>query len=286
MMGGVSAAETFEEHRKHLFAVAYRMLGSSAEAEDIVQDAWLRFQEADMAAISSARAWLSTVVTRLCLDELKSARARREEYVGTWLPEPVRTEGGEPLADAESISLAFLVLLESLTPAERAVYLLHEVFDYSHAEVAAIVGKEEAACRQLFHRARARVVERRPRFAPSREQHSQILGSFLQAVTAGDISGLQSLLAEGVVTYPDGGGKVRAAKKPVLGGAAVARFLVGIARKGHMDPKAVEVAIVNGWPALVLREGGRATLVVGIETDGEKIHAVHIVVNPDKLARV
>jgi RNA polymerase sigma-70 factor (ECF subfamily) len=285
MMRGVGAAETFEEHRKHLFAVAYRMLGSSAEAEDIVQDAWLRFQEADMAAIGSARAWLSTVVTRLCLDELKSARARREEYVGTWLPEPVRTEG-EPLAEAESISLAFLVLLESLTPAERAVYLLHEVFDYSHAEVAAIVGKEEAACRQLFHRARARVVERRPRFAPSREQHSQILGSFLQAVSAGDMSGLQSLLAEGVVTYPDGGGKVHAAKKPVLGGTAVARYLVGIVRKSQVDLKGVEVASVNGWPALVLREGGRATLVLGIETDGAKIHAVHIVVNPDKLARV
>lgn len=285
MMRGVGAAETFEEHRRHLFAVAYRMLGSSAEAEDIVQDAWLRFQEADLATIGSARAWLSTVVTRLCLDELKSARARREEYVGTWLPEPVKTEA-EPLAEAESISLAFLVLLESLTPAERAVYLLHEVFDYSHAEVAAIVGKEEAACRQLFHRARARVVERRPRFAPSREQHSQILGSFLQAVSAGDISGLQSLLAEGVVTYSDGGGKALAAKKPVLGGAAVARFLVGIARKGPVDPSAVEIANVNGWPALVLRKGGRAAFVLGIETDGAKIHAVHIVVNPDKLAHV
>jgi RNA polymerase sigma-70 factor, ECF subfamily len=171
----VSAPETFQLSRPRLLSLAYRMLGSSSEAEDVVQEAWLRWTATDTSAIESPDAWLTATVSRLCVDQLRAARVRRASYEGPWLPEPVHT--GEPV-DTGSISLAFLVLLESLTPEERAAYLLHEIFDYSHAEVAQLLGKQEAACRQLAHRARVRVQEGRPRFAPSREQHRRILGAF------------------------------------------------------------------------------------------------------------
>lgn len=276
--------EVFEQHRRHLFTMAYRMLGSAAEAEDVVQDAWLRFQEADTSAVTSARAWLSTVVTRLCLDERKSARARREVYVGPWLPEPIATGGDD--VDRESISMAFLVLLESLSPVERAVYLLHEVFDYSHAEVASMVGREEAACRQVFHRARERVIERRPRFAASREQHGAILGGFLEAIGRGDLQRLCGLLAADVVSYSDGGGKARAALRPVLGDDAVARLLIGLTRKQPADRAAIDLLELNGWPAMVVREGERARVALLIETDGERVVNVFMVLNPEKLSRL
>jgi RNA polymerase sigma-70 factor (ECF subfamily) len=279
MMGRVPPAEVFERERRRLFGLAYRMLGSVALAEDVVQEAWVRFQTAPP-DVRSPGAWLSTVVTRMCLDELKSARAQRESYIGPWLPEPVRTES-DPV-DAESISMAFLVLLESLTPAERASYLLHEVFDYSHAEVAEILGKDEAACRQLVHRARSHLVERRPRYAPTREQHERLLQGFLRAVVAGDLPGLRAMLAEDVVSYSDGGGRT-AARKPVRGADAVARLFIGIAKKGAGDSVAVEIEEINGWPSIVLRAQGRATLVLTLETDGTAIYGAHVVVNPDKL---
>jgi RNA polymerase sigma-70 factor (ECF subfamily) len=273
------AMQSFEEHRARLFSIAYRMLGSKAEAEDMVQEAFLRWQAAPRDEVESERAYLTTVITRLCLDQMKSARARRETYVGTWLPEPMRT--CEPV-DPQSISLAFLVLLESLTPVERAVYLLHEVFDYSHAEVAAMVGKEEAACRQLFHRARAHVTERRPRFAPSRADHERLLTGFLVAVQAGDLDGLRGMLAEDAVSWSDGGGKRLAARNLVHGADAIARLFVGIARKFEGVPE-LELAELNGWPAVILRQDGEVALVLGIETDGTVIHSVHLVANPDKL---
>jgi RNA polymerase sigma-70 factor (ECF subfamily) len=281
MMEG--ALQSFETHRSSMLAIAYRMLGSTAEAEDVVQEAWLRWQATEREAVRSERAFLSTVVTRLCLDRLKSARASREQYVGPWLPEPIRTDSQ---VDPESISLAFLVLLESLSPVERAVYLLHEVFGYSHAEVAEMVGKEEATCRQILHRAREHIHARRPRFAPSKQAHEQLVAGFISACVSGDLDGLQRLLAEDVTSWADGGGRVRgAALKPVRGASAVARLFLGLMKKA---PTGVtpELADVNGWPALVLRLNGTVFDVMSFETDGERIHAIRSVLNPEKLTRI
>jgi RNA polymerase sigma-70 factor (ECF subfamily) len=278
-------ASTFESHRRLLFGIAYRMLGSVAEAEDAVQEAWLRFQTAPLDELESPRAWLTTIVTRLCLDQLKSARSRRESYVGPWLPEPMRTD---TTVDPESISLAFLVLLESLTPQERAVYLLHEVFDYAHAEIAQMLGNDEAACRQLLHRAKSSVSARRPRFSPSREAHQQLLQSFLSAVAAGDLSRLQSLLASDARTYSDGGGKATAARKPVEGAENIAKFFVGLYKKYQEmpEPFEFEIADVNGWPSLITRLRGKPYQVISLDSDGERIFAIHVQLNPDKLARL
>lgn len=277
------ALETFETHRPSMIAIAYRMLGSAAEAEDIVQEAWLRWQAATREGVRSDRAFLSTVVTRLCLDRLKSARASREQYVGPWLPEPVRTD--TPV-DPESISLAFLVLLESLSPVERAVYLLHEVFGYSHSEVAEMVDKEEATCRQLLHRARTHIQARRPRFAPSKEAHERLVTGFMSACLSGDLEGLKRLLAQDVTSWADGGGKVRgASRNPVRGAESVARLFIGLMKKA---PAGVtpELTEVNGWPAVVLSLDGTVFDVMSFETDGERIHAIRSVLNPEKLAQV
>jgi RNA polymerase sigma-70 factor, ECF subfamily len=274
----------FEAHRPMLFGIAYRMLGDRAAAEDAVQEAFLRARDAP--PLDSPRAWLSTVVTRLCLDQLKSARAQRESYVGPWLPEPLPTDDKpDPLMRRETISMAFLVLLETLSPVERAVFLLHEVFDYSHAEVAEIVGKEEPAVRQILHRAKAHVVARRPRFSGSREQHQRLLMGFVQACTAGDVEGLKSLLADDVVTLSDGGGKAQAALNPVEGADNVARLLIGITRKGAAGAT-FELRTINGDAAIVGFLGGKLDSVLTIATDGEKITEIEIVRNPDKLTRI
>ncbi|MDC0712769.1 RNA polymerase sigma-70 factor [Stigmatella sp. ncwal1] len=276
--------EDFEAHRPSLWAIAYRMLGSASEAEDVVQETWLRWQSASRDGVRSGRAFLSAVATRLCLDHLKSARARREVYVGPWLPEPVRTD---TQVDPETISFAFLVLLESLTPMERAVYLLNEVFGYSHAEVAQMLDKEEAACRQLLHRARGHLVSRRPRFAPSKEAHARMVTSFLSACSSGDLEGIKRLLSEDVTAWADGGGKVSAATRLVQGTEAVARQYLGLLNKMMKVPgSALETSEVNGWPALVVRLNGAVFDVISFETDGEHIHAIHAVLNPDKLARL
>jgi len=281
MMEG--ALQSFEAHRSSMLAIAYRMLGSAAEAEDVVQEARLRWQATGRESVRSERAFLSTVVTRLCLDRLKSARASREQYVGPWLPEPVRTDSQ---VDPESISLAFLVLLESLSPVERAVYLLHEVFGYSHAEVAEMVDKEEATCRQILHRAREHIHARRPRFAPSKQAHERLVTGFMSACVSGDLDGLQRLFAEDVTSWADGGGRVRgAALKPVRGANDVARLFLGLMKKA---PAGItpELADVNGWPALVLRLNGAVFDVISFETDGERIHAIRSVINPEKLSRI
>ncbi|MEY4512092.1 MAG: hypothetical protein RLZZ450_4214 [Pseudomonadota bacterium] len=270
----------FEEQRAYLWSIAYRMLGSTAEADDIVQEAWLRARERAVPDVVSERAYLSTIVTRLCLDHWKSARVRREAYVGPWLPEPVRTDNN---IDPESISLAFMVLLESLSPIERAVYLLSEVFDYSHAEVSRIVDRDEATCRQLLHRARERVRAQRPRFAPSLDQHRQLLGGFVVACAQGDLAGLERLLAHDVVATSDGGDKVHAAKLPIVGHARVARLLLGLFRKVPAAA-AAEVALINGLPALVIHHEGRVGAIVDIETDGVRILSLRTIVNPEKLA--
>ncbi len=270
-----------EPQRKRLFSIAYRMLGRASEAEDVVQDAWLRWQAAS--GIESAEAWLTTTVTRLCLDRLKSARHQREIYVGPWLPEPVATTPEE--VDPESVSVAFMLLLERLTPVERAVYLLHRVFDLSHAEIAAILQQGEASIRQSLHRAKDHLAQDRPRFAPTKERHAEMLTAFATAAQAGDLATLKSLLASDAKAWSDGGGKVRAALNVVSGGDAVARLYVGLSKKSPVEGRP-ELRELNGWPSLILWKDGRATTVLGVETDGERIFAVHIVVNPAKLERL
>jgi RNA polymerase sigma-70 factor (ECF subfamily) len=276
---GTSA--TFEALRPHLMGVAYRMLGSAADAEDAVQDAWLRWVDVDEAAVVAPKAWLSTTLGRLCLDRLTSAYARRQTYVGPWLPEPVVTE--EPI-DVESISLGFLLLLERLTPLERVAFVLHQVFEHSHSEIAAVLGSTDAAVRQAFHRAKEHLAKSRPRFAVSAESHERLLRAFLAAVTAGDVAQVQSLLVADAVVTADGAGKVRgAARKPVHGANSIARLFVGFVGKLVPADRRFEVCRINGWPALVCTNAGRIELVMSIETDGHQIFAIRNVLNPDKL---
>lgn len=271
--------DDFERHRPFLMAIAYRMLGSAAEAEDAVQDAWLRLRSADESVIEDARGWLSTTTVRLCIDRLKSARARRETYPGTWLPEPVLTT--TPI-DVDSIQLGLLVLLERLTPKERAVFLLHKVFDYSHAEVGAMLEMSEAASRQIFHRAKDRVASERPRFESSRETHQRLLFAFLAATAQGDVDAIIEVLADDVELWGDNANRgPNATVSPIVGQRPVARFF---AIKRSTPGLVVQIADVNGWPAVVGRVGGAVTFVMAIETNGEKITTIRSMLNPEKLA--
>jgi len=279
---------TFETERPHLFAVAYRMLGSVAEAEDVVQEAFVRWDESHEDA-ESPRAYLTTIVVRLCLDQLKSARSRREKYVGPWLPEPIA--GADDVAArpdaraelAESLSIAFLALLERLSPLERAAFLLREVFDRPFEEVASTLGTSEAACRQLVSRARAHVDEGRPRFSASDAKKQELLHAFMGACSTGDPAILSQLLAEDVVLRSDGGGKVTAALKPIYGPDRVARFIFGVMKKGVGGNP--ELAQINGETAFVLRDAhGHAMSVLTLAIANDRIQDVFIVVNPDKLA--
>jgi RNA polymerase sigma-70 factor (ECF subfamily) len=277
----MGSIETFRGLRPYLLSIGYRMLGASADADDAVQEAWIRWEAADEAEVRDAKAWLSTTITRICLDRLKAVRRRREDYTGPWLPEPVVTN--EPI-DRESISLAFLVMLERLTPVERAVYLLHNVFEYSHAEIALTLEMSESAVRQSHHRAKEHVAANRPRFAPSPDQHARILTAFMSAISQGDETSLTQLLAEEASLWADGGGKVRgAAGRPLFGRDQVVRFLVSLAKRG-LGTIPMQIERVNGWPAIVARMDGRVTAVINIETDGERIFAVRNIINPDKLA--
>jgi RNA polymerase sigma-70 factor (ECF subfamily) len=285
--------DPFENYRSLLFAMAYRMLGSAMEAEDIVQEAYLRYRATPPESIRSLKSYLTTIVHNLCIDHLRSAQAKRENYVGPWLPEPVLTaDGASPLSplrsviDRESISMAFLVLLESLSPLERAVFLLREVFDYDYAEIAQITGRDEAACRQLFSRAKKHISQNRPRFPASPEAHAKMVGRFLEACTAGDIDGLTSLLAEDVTAWIDGGGKVSvAANQPVQGREKVAH---GIMSRLSRAPEGMtaEVIEVNGLAALLVRVDGKVTSLVTLEVEDDQIRAVRTVLNPDKLAHL
>jgi RNA polymerase sigma-70 factor (ECF subfamily) len=289
----MAAAETFETYRPYLFSVAYRMLGSAMDAEDMVQETFLRYQATPPETIHSLKAFLTTIITRLCMDQLHLARRQRETYLGPWLPEPILTEDASQADPAErvdaeeSVSLAFLVLLEELQPMERAVFLLREVFEYDYAEIAGFLGKSEAACRQAFSRARKHLADRRPRFPASPEAHQQILSGFQRAVEAGDMTALMGMLSEDVTLYADGGGKVKgAATRPVTGRDAVARFSIGATRRFLPAGYRVEVADVNGEPAMVIRGDDRAYLVLTIEVEAQRIRTVRIVANPDKLAHV
>ncbi len=276
----------FEAQRPRLFAIAYRMLGTAADAEDALQDCFMRWRAAR--DVQSPQAFLTTVVTRLCLDRLKSAQAQRETYFGTWLPEPILTQPDEAPERAEmheSITLAFMTVLERLNPVERAVFLLREVFDYDYAEIAQFVGKSDAACRQTFSRAQKYVRANRPRLPPNDAAHARILNAFVTALANGDVEMLTGLLHDSVVAYGDGGGKAFAAKIPVRGIAQVARFLLGLRRTAPagMLPS---IAHINGQAALVFWLNGSVYSVLTLENDGEHIYGVRSVVNPDKLTRV
>jgi RNA polymerase sigma-70 factor, ECF subfamily len=279
--------EGFEDLRGYLFSLAYRMLGSAADAEDVVQEAYLRWQDAS--DVEHPKAFLSKIVTNLCIDHLKSARVRRETYVGPWLPEPLLTssepDAAERVEQADSISMAFLVMLETLSPVERAVFLLREVFGYSYPEVAEIVGKSEAHCRQIAHRSKQHIEARRPRFPTDEKQRVDLMTAFFNACAAGDLEGLTKLLAEDAVLWSDGGGKVKAARRPITGSEKVARFLVGILSKADAR-MAIQVAEVNGGPGFLVSYGDRIETVGSLDMSEGQIKGVRLVVNPDKLTRL
>lgn len=279
----------FHQHRPRLYGVAYRMLGSRAEAEDVLQEAYLRWHQSDAGAVRTAEAWLTTVVTRLCIDRLRVLRLERETYVGPWLPEPwiSAVEDSAPAADrrlelAADLSLAFLVLLERLAPEERAAFLLREVFDSDYVEVAETLGKSEAACRQLVHRAREHLRQERARFAVSAAAHRQLLERFIAALQASDWNSLLALFAPDVAWVSDGGGKTKAALKPVLGAERVTRFALGIWQR-YYRPIERRVAIINGAPGLLTFENATPRAALCLDTDGRLIRGVYVVVNPDKL---
>lgn len=274
--------DDFDSYRPLLFGIAYRMLGSAMEAEDILQEAYLRYSRVSE-PIKTPKAYLSKMVTNLCLDQLKSAQAQREVYVGPWLPEPLPTvEPAARLDVVDNLSMAFLVLLEKLTPPERAVFLLHEVFDYSYPEIAEIVGKDQATCRQLLHRAKQHMTAHRPRFSSTPEEQQTFMLKFMGAIGEGDVDGLVSLLAEDVTAWGDGGGKVSAARRPIIGRDAVARFMMGL-RRLFTPEMTLETTVMNACPALIIRENGVVRTVMVFELDGGILRNLRSVVNPDKL---
>ncbi len=278
-------ASVFEEQRSYLFSIAYRLLGSVSDAEDIVQDAFLRWDRDPLPDVRSPRAYLTTIVVRLCMDQLRSARAKREIYVGSWLPEPLITTGRTDLTDSlvlrESLSFAFLLMLENLSPLERAVFVLREVFDYDYPEIAQSVDKSEANCRQVFHRARQRLAQRQSRFEATREQTEQITREFMRATTNGDVQDLLRLLAEDVVGISDGGGKAYAALRPVHSRENVSRGVLGSWSKD--PPDRVWIEEVNGQPAIVATRGGEPGGVLLLDVQAGKVQTLYAVVNPDKL---
>ena len=279
----------FEQHRSRLFGLAYRMLGTPADAEDVLHDAWLRLHAQDIAALDDPEAWLVTVTTRLALDRLRRAKAERAHYTGPWLPEPLVPEAEHPdaaLERGESLTLSFLLLLERLSPEERAAFLLHEVFDYSHAEAAAILGIAEDACRQRVHRAKTRLREGRPRFSVDEAAQRRLLQRFVAAMAEPTLDSLRSLFAEDAIHISDGGGVARATLHPLHGADRLARLDLQLAR--HLGGPGVhyELATLNGAPALFLHEGGTLASAMWIECDGERITAIHALRHPDKLARL
>jgi RNA polymerase sigma-70 factor, ECF subfamily len=282
--------DAYQDLRPLLFSIAYRMVGSVSEAEDIVQEAFLRFHRAtrDGAEVQSPKAYLSAVTTRLAIDHLRSARVRREHYVGAWLPEPLVTDPEADVAKqaetADSLSMAFLVLLERLSPVQRAVFLLHEVFGYGYAEIADLVGKSEDNCRQIAARARRHVEARRPRFETSRRQREELARRFFAAVEQGDTEGLVGLLAADAVMYGDGGGKAPALATPLHGAQRVARLLLGLARRARAIGVHLQPAEVNGQPgATAYDRDGRLVTVLALDIADGQVQTVHSIVNPDKL---
>jgi RNA polymerase sigma-70 factor (ECF subfamily) len=290
MAADARLTDAFETHRAHLMRVAYGTLGSVAEAEDVLQEAWLRLARIeDPGSIRDPRAWLTTVVGRLALDALGSARMRREAYVGPWLPEPLvrRDDEAEDPADRvtldESVSMALMVVLEALSPAERTAFLLHDVFGLAFDEIAPVVGRSPAAVRQLASRARRHVDEGRPRFAPTRDEQRGIVTAFAQAASSGDLEALVELLDPDVVWRSDGGGRVWASRRPQRGARRVAQAMIGFARR---PPRGAYLAQVNGAPGVVLVDADGVLTVIALTVDGGRVTAVDIVRNPDKLRHV
>jgi RNA polymerase sigma-70 factor (ECF subfamily) len=276
-------ASSFEEWRGLLFGIAYRMLGSATDAEDMVQEAYLRWVRRADLQVESVRAYLVTIVTRLCLDHLSSAQVRRVSYTGPWLPEPIMTDPLSEVERADSLTMAFLVLLEELTPPERAAFLLHDVFGYPFDEVARSMGRSAPGCRQLASRARHHIEERRQRFDADPRHGRELTREFLVACGSGDLDGLLGLLADDVVVWTDGGGQVRAALRPVVGARRSSRFLLNVAKKVHGVPQEVTL---NGQPALVFVEDSRVGAALILDISEGRIVAVRTVSNPEKLDRL
>lgn len=280
----------FQQHRPRLYGLAYRMLGTPADAEDILHDAWLRWHQQDASVLDDAEAWLVTVTTRLALDRLRRAKTERQHYTGPWLPEPLEQTDETPpdqLERAESLSLSFLWLLERLSADERAAFLLREVFDYSHAEVAAILGIGEDACRQRVHRAKTRLRAGRPRYNVDTQTQRRMLQRFLAALERPSLASLQALFAEDAVLVSDGGGVVTAALRPLHGAERLARlYFLQVTRNTRGIPQHRELHMLNGAPALLTWAEGRLVSVVWVECDGERITAILTLRHPDKLARL
>ncbi|MGE0100338.1 MAG: RNA polymerase sigma-70 factor [Hydrogenophaga sp.] len=281
--------DIFHRLRPRLHGIAYRMLGSSAEAEEVVQDAWLRWHESHHDEIDNAEAWLVTITTRLAIDRLRSAKVQREHYVGTWLPEPLMTESPvtpeQLLERADDVSVAFLALLERLAPEARAAFLLREVFDADYGEVAQALGKSESACRQIVHRAKAQLQDERPRHIVSREDQLRLLRGFAEAASSGRFDELQGLLAEDAQLIGDGGGKVPSFGVPIVGDRRIAQLFYATHRRFGAAVR-FEVAVLNGqWGLLRFIDGGLES-AQSFETDGQRILRLHVQRNPDKLARI
>jgi RNA polymerase sigma-70 factor (ECF subfamily) len=300
MGGSVQDSDEFSAHRAHLTGVAYRILGSRSEAQDAVQEAWLRYRAADRAGIADLRGWLTTVTARICLDELRSARVRREAYVGPWLPEPLVTrlpagglDGADPaelVARTEQVSLALLVVLERLSPQQRVAFVLHDVFAVPFEEIAATLGTTVPAARQLASRARRAVADSEAGHRGDLAEQQRVLSAFLAAAQRGDIDGLVKVLAPDVVVVGDGGGLAPAATRPITGALRVARFLANLFRRSHDVDVTVEPVLVNGDLGLqaegVFSDGSQQRLVMGLAIADGRISAVYNQLNPGKLARV
>jgi RNA polymerase sigma-70 factor (ECF subfamily) len=279
--------DTFEAARPRLFGLAYRMLGSRAEAEDILQEAWLRWQQADRGRIENPDAWLVTATTRLAIDRLRRLKTERAAYVGPWLPEPLASVAPPPdrgVDLAADLSIAFLTLLERLAPDERAAFLLHEAFDVGYPQIAQVLGRSEAACRQIVHRARDRVRGERKRFEATETARRALLETFMTALEARNEQALLALFSPDATWTADGGGKVAASPRPIVGADKIARLVVGLREKFWAPNRTIALATINGEPGLWIHDDGRPVAAVSIDTDGERIVNVYAVVNPEKLA--
>jgi RNA polymerase sigma-70 factor, ECF subfamily len=285
-----SKAETFAQYRNLLLSIAYRMLGSFADAEDMVQETFIRWQQAGDSVVDSPRSFLVTIVSRLCINQLQSARVRREQYVGQWLPEPISTAPSSDPSIAlqvdDSLSMAFLVVLERLSPLERAVFLLREVFDYEYGEIARILDQKEPACRQILHRARRHIAENRPRFEASAHDREELFRQFQDAAIRGDMTGLVAILSDDAVLYADGGGKSAAVPQPVYGAERIARFVTRAPAK-FLPANLVRLVLdINGQPAVVSYLDGRPHSVFTADISGGRIRSIYIVSNPEKLSHL
>lgn len=278
--------DEFERHRQRLFGIAYRMLGTVSDAEDVLQDAFLRWQSVDATRVSSVRAYLASIVTRLSIDRLRRIQARREDYVGPWLPEPlVHRVEADATERADAISFAMLTVLESLGPVERAVFLLREVFDYDYPEIARVVDRSEANCRKIFQRARLHVSAGEMRFHPTPEHHESVTQRFMEAIGSGDLSQLVSVLQEDITLVSDGGGKVVAARRPLVGAEKVARFLLGIFQKAPPSMRH-QFCLVNGSPGILITDAGRLDSIMAWDIASDRITAIYAIRNPDKLGHL